>query len=383
MALAAAGVEEAAHYADAGADLPMDMAPAVDALTPVAGKRAVREQVELLRLIEQAGGGKSMSVTVGEDEVVVVVRRKKQARPSESEGARVEASGTALTDADANAGVALGAEAAAREPEEEEEREEATQEGEEAATWLDDGEAEGAADAVATEAARIRAEEDAELAALRSGLEAARETELRLEAAIATPCKGAEAADRVASINVRFRITTVKNAWFDFLKEKGDGWLASGASPSFDQTWQFVRDKFMNARRVRVLRSNEKKALCKVTIECYVLCMRDWLWPELFPQLVDRASGKTVGEWRSFWERIMARVSAEFSDGGTMEIGQLVASNAGVMAAGLQALATPACVVVAADAAPAVAAMAVHCWVPDADAGRAVVEHWYTASPQM
>jgi hypothetical protein len=225
-ALAAAGVEEAAHYADAGADLPMDMAPAVDALTPVAGKRAVREQVELLRLIEQAGGGKSMSVTVGEDEVVVVVRRKKQARPSESEGARVEASSAALTDADAIAGVALGGEAAAREAEEEEEREESTQEGEEAATWLDDGEAEDAADAVATEAARIRAEEDAELAALRSGLEAARETELRLEAAIATPCKGAEAADRVASINVRFRITTVKHAWFDFLKERGDGWLA-------------------------------------------------------------------------------------------------------------------------------------------------------------
>ena len=88
MALAAAGVEEAAHYADAGADLPMDMAPAVDALTPVAGKRAVREQVELLKLIEQAGGGKSMSVTVGEDEVVVVVRFVRRKKPRRGRASR-------------------------------------------------------------------------------------------------------------------------------------------------------------------------------------------------------------------------------------------------------------------------------------------------------
>jgi len=54
-ALAAAGVEDGAFYAEAGADLPMDMIPATGALEPVAGKRAVRQHVELVKLVERAG----------------------------------------------------------------------------------------------------------------------------------------------------------------------------------------------------------------------------------------------------------------------------------------------------------------------------------------
>ena len=51
--------------------------------------------------------------------------------------------------------------------------------------------------------------------------------------------------------------------------------------------------------------------------------MRDWLWLALFPGPMGVRS-MSKGEWRSFWERLFARVKAEFSPGGQGRTAELL-----------------------------------------------------------
>ena len=95
-----------------------------------------------------------------------------------------------------------------------------------------------------------------------------------------------------------------------------------------------MRDAFVNARRVRSLRIEGLQGTLEVSIQSYVNVMRDWLWPELFPTLLTRNGGMSVGEWRSFWSRLKTRVNAAFSDGGQIELGRHVQQGAAACSAG-------------------------------------------------
>ena len=140
------------------------------------------------------------------------------------------------------------------------------------------------------------------------------------------PMQPASAPDKVASVTMRLRIQSVKRAWEDYCKEQPEGWVEDMAAQSFDAlfeaTWAFINDAFINQRRKRSLRIEDLQGDLEVTVQTYVNTMRDWLWPELFPQMTTLSGGVSVGQWRSFWARLKTRVNATFSDGGQMRLGQ-------------------------------------------------------------
>ena len=75
---------------------------------------------------------------------------------------------------------------------------------------------------------------------------------------------------------MRIRIGTVRRAWEAFLEEQPAGWLCEGASPDFEQTWTFIRDGFINARRTRSLRVEGLQGGLEQSVHSYVNTMRDW-----------------------------------------------------------------------------------------------------------
>ena len=163
---------------------------------------------------------------------------------------------------------------------------------------------------------------------------------IRYDAAVQLPRASEAAPDKVASLPTRQRVHAVSVAWEVFRAEKPSSWLVEGAVPSFEQAWEFVRDELINARRRRSLRIEGLRGGLLQTVEGYVRLMRDWLWLALFPGPMGVRS-MSKGEWRSFWERLFARVKAEFSPGGQGRTAELLeqaaAQNGGTAAEALAA----------------------------------------------
>lgn len=130
---------------------------------------------------------------------------------------------------------------------------------------------------------------------------------------------------------MRIRITTVHRAWKAYVEEQPAGWLREGEVPDFEKTWTFIRDGLINSRRTRSLRIEGLQGNLEQSVQSYVKTMRDWLWPEIFPEMTTRGNGMTVGEWRSFWERLKTRVNAAFSDGGQIDLGRAIQQQAAQM----------------------------------------------------
>ena len=310
-ALAAAGVSEAAAYEEPRSRQRVQIRTNTNALERVVGLR------EKLRRRSEAAGSSGRrssaeadslrSSTSDAEESMPVLeafwrRREKRSRSLTSSGRTA----AAMEDA---------ASAAAQAPEEQ----------------VVAGAAEivaGAPDAQQVAGSECGARSSGAVAAARALALKARQKRITFAAGRSEPVAGAADADKTASITMRLKIRSVHGAWQEFLREHPDGFLAEGEVPDFEKTWVFVRDGLINSRRQRSLRIEDLQGGLEKSVQNYVNVMRDWLWPELFPSLLTRSGGMSVGEWRSFWVRLKTRVNSAFSDGGQMSLGRHVQQGA-------------------------------------------------------